>query len=70
MAAPVRLFEGVSRVQRNARVWIEQRHVSGLVRVALADLLQSGLQDPPRGRSHVQRVLACLDVVEVLHHCR
>lgn len=70
MGAPVRLFEGVSRVHRNARFWIEQRHVSGMVRVALADLLQPGLQDPPRGRSHVQRVLACLDVVEILHHCR
>lgn len=70
MAASVRLFEGVSGVNRNASVWIVQRDVSRQVFISLADLLQSVVQDPPRGCSHIQRVLASLNVVEILHYRR
>lgn len=70
VAASVRLFEGVSGVNRNASVWVVQRDVSRQVFIPLADLLQLGVENPPRGCSHVQRVLASLNVVEVLHYGR
>lgn len=63
------LLEGVRRVNRDALFGVVQGHISRLVGVALADLLQFAVDDPPRRSPHVERVLAPLHMIKILHNC-
>ncbi len=69
-SVPLCFLEGVSRVNRNPLLGVVQGHVAGFVRITLADLLQLGVDDPPRRRPHVQGVLASLHVIEILNDRR
>lgn len=63
-------LEGVSRVNRDPFLRVIQGHVSRFVSVALTDLLQLDVDDPPWWRPHVQGVLASLYVIKVMHDGR
>lgn len=67
---PVGLLKRVARVDRDAFAKVVQSHVAGFVPVPLTDLPEGAAEEASRRSAHVQRVLAAVDVAELLHHSR
>ncbi len=61
-------FEGVCRVNWDTVFGVVQGYISGFVSVALADLLESARSEASWWSAHIQRVLASLNMVEVLNY--